>query len=57
MTYLFTRTVSIIERIIDDEALMTHQQISEQVMQSFADAEAIKHYADNGVIRRRDYML
>ncbi len=49
LTYLFARTISYLEKIIDDEAVMTHKQISDQIVQFFTDSEAFKHYADNSV--------
>jgi len=49
MTYIFAKTISLIEKIIDDETLKTHQQISEEIMQFLNDPEALKHFQDNSV--------
>lgn len=50
LTYLFARSISLIEKIIDEETPVTHAQISGEIMRFLADAEMAKHSEKNGVI-------
>lgn len=49
LVYLFARTISLIEKIIDEENEVTHSQISKEVLRFLADAEMNKHCEKNGV--------
>lgn len=50
LTYIFTRTISLVEKIIDDESVMSHEQIGTQINQFLNDKEALKHYQVNNVL-------
>jgi hypothetical protein len=49
LVYLFARTITLIEKIIDEENEVTHSQISKEVLKFLADQEMSKHCEKNGV--------
>jgi hypothetical protein len=49
LTHIFTRTISLVEKVIEEELSRTHREISNEVAQLATDAEAAKFYQENGV--------
>jgi hypothetical protein len=50
LTYIFTRTISLIEKVIDDESAVSHEEIGMQIGQFISDTKAINHFQTNNVI-------
>lgn len=55
LTYVFTRTISLIENIIDDESVVSHEQIAHKISQFIADSKAVAHFQSNNVISAIDF--
>lgn len=49
LTYIFTRTISLVEKIIDDETKISHEQIGIQIGQFINDKDGMKYFQTNNV--------
>ena len=57
LTYIFARTISLIEKIVDEESKVSHQDICSQINQFIGDKEAMDHYRNNNVYRFHNFTL
>ena len=56
LTYMFTQTISLIEKIIDDESAVSHEQIGVQINQFINDTKAISHFQTNNVFHSNPHL-
>lgn len=49
---MLNKSVSLVERVVSEDLMMTHQQMSDEIVQLATDSEAAKYYQEHAVLLR-----